>query len=343
MLNSFVVGVAGLTLTSEETAFLRAARPAAMIVFARNVADPEQLRRLTSAARDAVGADIPVLIDQEGGRVQRLRPPHWRALPPASAYGALATADADDDGAGAITSARLAAHLTAQDLRAVGITWNCAPVLDLPVAGSHDVIGSRAYASTCARVIEFGRAVVAGHLDGGVVPIVKHMPGHGRATADSHLALPTVDTARDVLEATDFAVFRAFADAPAAMTAHVVFSAIDPAAPASTSARVHTDVLRGTIGFRGLLVSDDLSMKALGSDDYRSRTERVLAAGTDLVLHCNGVLAEMEAVAAGSRRLSGPARERYAAACGATRNARPADVAAGEAAIARAIAAVSVA
>ncbi len=307
MRSAFITGLAGLTLSGEEAAFLARTQPAGLILFARNCDTPDQIRALIAEARDAIGADdVLVLIDQEGGRVQRLRPPHWRALPPAANYAALALRDAER----ATHAARLAAQLTAQDLLALGINTNCAPVLDVPVPGSHDIIGDRAYGKTPGDIIRLGRAVAEGYLAGGVLPVIKHIPGHGRATADSHLELPAVATARADLEATDFVPFRALRDIPAAMTAHVVFTSIDASAPASTSAIVHREILRGSIGYDGLLMSDDLSMKAL-TGRMQDRAAAVIAAGSDLALHCNGNLEEMTAVAAGVPNLAGDALSRF--------------------------------
>jgi beta-N-acetylhexosaminidase len=309
---ALITGLSGLDLESEERLFLAETRPAGLILFARNIATHDQIRRLVGEARSAIGDDeCLILIDQEGGKVQRLRPPLGRALPPAAAYGALY----EEDRATACRAARLAARLLAEDLRALGINTDCAPVLDVPVREAHEIIGSRAYGWTVGQVAALGRAVAEGFMDGGVVPVIKHIPGHGRATADSHLALPVVTTSTAELEATDFAPFKALADMPAAMTAHVVFSAIDAGAPASTSARVTADIIRGHIGFCGLLMSDDLSMQAL-SGAMRGRAGAVIAAGSDVALHCNGDLSEMRAAADGLPVLEGAALRRFQSACG---------------------------
>ena len=311
MLSAFIAGLAGAQLDAREAALLRAARPCGVILFARNIENPEQVRRLTGDVRAAIGADdLLVLIDQEGGRVQRLRPPHWRALPPAAAYARLYQRDRQ----AALRSARLAARLTAADLSALGINTDCAPVLDVPVPGSHDVIGDRAYGSTPDQVAALGRVVAEGFMAGGVLPVIKHIPGHGRATKDSHHDLPVVTASRSDLEANDFAPFRALAGMPAAMTAHVVFTAIDADAPASTSARVTADIIRGAIGFDGLLMSDDLGMRAL-SGTIVERAQAVLAAGSDLALLCSGDIAETESVAGVVPPLQGPAQARFANAC----------------------------
>ena len=306
MLSAFITGLAGPELAADEAAFLRSARPCGVILFARNAVDPVQLRRLTDAAAAAVGDEILVLIDQEGGRVQRLRPPHWRALPAAAAFGRSYACDPGK----ALRAARLAARLTAADLREVGINTNCAPLLDVPAPGCHAVIGDRAYAADADEVASFGAAVAEGLMAGGVLPVMKHLPGHGRATADSHFDLPRVAATREELEASDFVPFRRLAHLPAAMTAHVVFTAFDADAPASTSRRVADEVIRGSIGFDGLLMSDDLAMQAL-SGSVADRAAAVLAAGSDVVLACNGGLAESEAVASVAPPLQGQAWVRF--------------------------------
>ena len=327
MLSAFIAGLAGTVLTEREAALLREARPCGVILFARNVQNPEQVRRLTDAARAAVGADdVLVLIDQEGGRVARLKPPHWRVLPAAAAYGRLYQRDAE----AALRSARLAARLTAADLAALGINTDCAPVLDVPVPGSHDIIGDRAYGTTPDQVAALGRAVAEGFMAGGVLPVIKHIPGHGRATKDSHHDLPVVTAARGDLEANDFAAFHALADLPAAMTAHVVFTAIDADAPASTSARLTKEIIRGVIGFDGLLMSDDLGMRAL-TGSIADRAKAVLAAGSDLALLCSGDAAETESVAAVVPPLQGAAEGRFARACAVFRQQTAFDVAEAEA------------
>jgi beta-N-acetylhexosaminidase len=332
MLSAFIASLAGLELGPREAAVLRAAQPCGVILFARNVADPAQVRRLTEAARDAVGASILVLIDQEGGRVRRLRPPHWRELPAAAAYGQLYAADPAE----ACRAASLAARLTAADLRASGINTNCAPVLDVPVAGSHDIIGDRAYGASPRQVWALGRAVAKGYMAGGVLPVIKHMPGHGRATKDSHLELPVVAATRAELEQSDLAPFRHCADLPAAMTAHVLFTAIDAEQPASTSARVTADIMRGAIGFDGLLMSDDLGMKAL-SGSIAERAGAVLAAGSDLALVCSGDLADTEAVAKAVPPLGGASLRRFEHACATFAQQQPFDVAEAEACLAQAL------
>jgi beta-N-acetylhexosaminidase len=336
MLSAFIASLAGPELGQGEASALRDARPCGVILFARNVSEPAQVRRLTEAARDAVGSDILVLIDQEGGRVRRLRPPHWRELPPARAYGQLYPADPLQ----ACRAARLAARLAAAELRASGINTNCTPVLDLPVANSHDIIGDRAYGASPEQVSALGRAVAEGHMAGGVLPVIKHIPGHGRASKDSHHDLPVVSATLDELEATDFATFRSLADMPAAMTAHVVFEAVDNGRPASISPRVTAEVIRGAIGFGGLLMSDDLGMKAL-SGGMAERAKAVLSAGSDVALVCSGDLAETEAVAAVVAPLQGASLARYERARAVFGQQQPFDVAEAEACLAQALHAVA--
>jgi beta-N-acetylhexosaminidase len=303
-----IFGCAGQTLGAEEAAFFRDVRPWGFILFKRNIETPDQVRRLVDALRATVDRpDAPVLIDQEGGRVQRFGPPHWPKYPSGRAYARLA---ANDPLTGRAI-ARLGARLIAEDLRKLGINVDCAPVLDTPVKGAHDIIGDRAYGETLESIASLGRAFAEGLMAGGVLPVIKHIPGHGRATADSHLALPVVDEPIEALEA-DFAPFRILSDMPMAMTAHVVYSAIDPKRPATTSKDAIT-LIREDLGFGGLIMSDDLSMKAL-KGDFKSRARRSLKAGCDVVLHCNGDMDEMQAVAAGTKTLHGHAKRRAEAA-----------------------------
>lgn len=301
-----IFGLSGPILLDREQAFFRDADPLGFILFARNCIDPDQVRALIGALRDCVGRDdAPVLIDQEGGRVQRLRPPHWRAAPAGSRFAALAERDEND----AVEAAWLNARMLALELAELGITVNCAPVLDVPAPGAHTIIGDRAHGDTPERVALLGRAVCAGLLAGGVLPVIKHIPGHGRAGVDSHAGLPVVEVPRAVLERTDFAPFCALSMMPWAMTAHVVYTAIDPERPATTSPQVIETVVREWIGFDGLVLSDDLCMNAL-SGLPAERAAATLAAGVDVVLHCNGQLAEMEAVAAVCPPLGPKAQDR---------------------------------
>jgi len=303
--SAFITGLAGLTISANERTFLRDAQPWGLIIFKRNVSTPAQVTELVQSFRDALGWEAPVLVDQEGGRVQRLGPPHWPVYPPGARYGALY----DREPASGIAAARLAGHLLAADLRSLGIDVNCLPIADVPVADGDEVIGDRAYGSEPGKVAAIAKAIAEGLQLGGVLPVLKHLPGHGRATADSHHRLPVVGTDRATLEATDFAAFRPLAGLPLGMTAHVVFSAIDPVAPATTSVTMVRQVIRGSIGFQGLLMSDDISMKAL-SGTIAERSRASLAAGCDVVLHCNGELSEMAAVASEAPELSGDSAKR---------------------------------
>lgn len=303
---AMILGCAGKSLTREEVRFYRGECPWGFILFARNVGETEQIRDLVAEMRDCVGRpDALVFIDQEGGRVQRLRPPLAPNYPAGAALGALWR---DDHEAG-VRAAWLLARLHAFDLMRLGITADCLPVLDVPVEGASDVIGQRAYGKEPHVVTELGRAAAEGLMAGGVLPVMKHIPGHGRAFADTHLELPTVDASLDELRRHDFAPFQALNHLPMAMTAHVVYSAVDPENPATTSGKVVEEIIRREIGFEGLLMSDDTSMKAL-SGDFPSKAAAILAAGCDLVLHCNGVMEEMSGIASRTRALDGTALRR---------------------------------
>jgi len=287
-----VVGCSGPRLTDEERRLFHQANPLGFILFTRNCVDPAQLRALVGELRAAVERDDAlVLIDQEGGRVARLGPPHWRKAPPASEFAAMFRTDPR----AGVAAARLNARLMAEELVAAGINVDCTPVLDVPVAGADPIIGDRAYGDAPTPIALLGRAVCDGLLDRGVIPVIKHVPGHGRARADSHKSLPVVDAARAELTQTDFAPFKALADAPTAMTAHVVYSAIDATLPATCSKTVIAEVIRGEIGFDGLLFSDDIAMGAL-SGPLAERAGAALAAGCDVALHCSGVAGETRAV-----------------------------------------------
>lgn len=318
---AFITGVSGTALTDDERAFLRDQRPWGFILFKRNIDTPDQVIRLIDEMRSAVGQpEAPVLIDQEGGRVQRLQPPQWPAYPPGAVFSALYEIDRD----AGLEAARLSSRLIAADLADLGITVDCLPLADVPVPGADSVIGNRAYGTTPDKVAAIARAVTDGLAQGGVLPVLKHIPGHGRATADSHFQLPTVDTPVAELAKTDFAAFAPLADLPMAMTAHVVFSALDPAQPATTSATIIEQVIRGTIGFRGLLMSDDVSMNAL-QGSIAERTRASLAAGCDVVLHCNGKLDEMRQVAGETPMLAGEALARADRALASRRAPQPFD------------------
>jgi beta-N-acetylhexosaminidase len=320
-MRAFICGLKGVALDEEERAFLRDAAPWGLILFRRNIDAPEQVARLTAEIRDVLGRHAPVLVDQEGGRVQRLGPPHWRAYPAAARF-ELAAADE----AQAERLAWLGARLIAHDLRQVGIDVDCLPVLDTPAEGSHNIIGDRAYSRDPARVAAIGRSAAEGLMAGGVAPVMKHIPGHGRARADSHMELPAVEASREDLERVDFAPFKTNADLPMAMSAHVVYTRIDQEAPATLSKAVVGEIIRRHIGFNGLLMTDDLSMKAL-SGSFRERAERAIGAGCDIALHCNGDLSEARAVAEGAPPLAGAALKRAEKALECVQQIEPFDAA----------------
>ncbi|AUH32198.1 beta-N-acetylhexosaminidase [Paracoccus tegillarcae] len=293
-------GIEGPDLTSAERDFFRSADPWGFILFGRNIDNPEQLRRLTGDLREAVGRDAVITIDQEGGRVQRMRAPHWAEwVPPL---------DQADLGARAMW---LRYRLIGAELRAVGIDSDCAPTLDVAQAETHPFLRNRCFGSDPAQVAHLGRAAADGLLAAGVLPVVKHMPGHGRAVADSHKDLPTVTASLEELERVDFAPFRALADLPMAMTAHIRFAALDDQ-PATSSPRM-IDLIRNRIGFDGLLMSDDITMNALPGS-HAERAAATMAAGCDLVLHCNSTIAEMETVIAATGPMTDAALRRAAAA-----------------------------
>jgi len=302
-----IFGLEGQSLSAEERSFFADSAPLGFILFARNCDSPDQVRALTDDVRETVGRpDAPVLIDQEGGRVQRLRPPHWRDAPAARVFGRLAQADLEK----ARKAARLNSRLIAAELQPLGIDVDCLPVLDVPSPGSHDIIGDRAYGEDPNLVAALGRAACEGLLAGGVLPVIKHIPGHGRAGADSHLALPEVDTSAQELVASDFLPFRMLSDMPWGMTAHVLYHELDADTPATLSKAVVRDAIRDTIGFDGLLLTDDISMKAL-SGTIADRTRASLEAGCDVVLHCNGEIAEMREIAESAGALDDDGMERF--------------------------------
>ena len=303
---AFIAGCTGLELSKVEKQFFEAERPWGFIIFARNIESREQVRTLTHQLRECVGRDdAPILIDEEGGRVQRLRPPHWCSNPPGRVLGDIHIQDTQKGKRAAWLMSRLIAH----DLVEIGVNVDCLPVLDVPVVGVPDIIGDRAYSLDPDVVAEIGAAAADGLMAGGVLPIVKHMPGHGRAHCDSHFELPRVEASLDELIASDFKPFKALNKIAMAMTAHIVFEAIDKDKPATTSTRTVDEVIRGHIGFDGLLMSDDVSMQAL-SGDYRQRTQSSFGAGCDIVLHCNGLMEEMTQVASATPVLEGRALER---------------------------------
>jgi len=331
MPRAFITGLSGLTISAEERQFLREFHPWGFILFARNVQNPQQVADLVAEFRNIVGrADAPVLIDQEGGRVQRLGPPHWPKYPSGAAFKGLY----DVNQGHALATIKLATTLIGSDLAALGITVDCLPVADLPVTGADSVIGDRAYGDTPDVVAALAAAAADGLMEAGVLPVLKHIPGHGRATADSHKALPVVETDRNTLERTDFAPFRALAYLPMAMTAHVVFTAYDPQLPATTSRIMIDKVIRGFIGFDGLLMSDDVSMEAL-TGTLGDRTAAALSAGCDIALHCNGKMNEMRDVAANAPELGGVARDRAEKALATRQQPKTFDVARARATFAR--------
>lgn len=301
-----VFGLAGPALTPAERRLFAQANPLGFILFSRNCVDRRQVGQLVAELRTTVGREnAAILIDQEGGRVARLRPPVWRAAPAPALFAAAAR----EHEAEAVAAVYWNARLIAADLAELGITIDCAPVLDVPQPGSHEVIGDRAVGDTPERAVLLGRAWCDGLLAGGVLPVIKHIPGHGRAAVDSHQSLPHVAAAREVLDRVDFVPFRALNHMPWAMTAHVVYEALDPTAPATTSPSVITNIIREAIGFTGVLVSDDICMGALGGP-LGDRAAATLVAGCDIVLHCNGAFAEMEAVAAACGPLTEAAQKR---------------------------------
>ena len=306
MTSAVIFGCRGPELTQWERRFFADAAPWGLILFRRNCQTPDQIRRLTETFREIVGReDAPVLIDQEGGRVRRLGPPIWHPAPSAKTLGDL-WRRAPESGKEAL---RLNYQIIASELTELGITVNCAPVMDVPVPGSHSVVGDRAFSDSADETAQLGRIVCEAHLVQGVLPILKHMPGHGRATADSHRSLPIVEATRHQLENTDFKPFKDLNDMPAAITAHIVYPAWDDQAPTTTSNVMIKDVIRESIGFDGLLLTDDISMRAL-KGALRERVENSLAAGCDLVLHCNGKRQEMKKVAEGARKLNAESLKR---------------------------------
>jgi beta-N-acetylhexosaminidase len=318
---AFIIGISGPELSAAERRFILHERPWGFILFKRNIETPKQVAFLVQELKKAAAVpDAPILIDQEGGRVQRLGPPHWPLYPAGALFGALY----EENPALGLATARLSARLIAADLAELGISVDCLPLADVPVPGADAVIGDRAYGTRPDKVAAIARAVTDGLEQGGILPVLKHIPGHGRATADSHLRLPEVKTVNDELERTDFAAFKPLADLPMAMTAHVVFSALDPVHPATTSATIIERVIRGVIGFQGLLMSDDVSMNAL-SGSIAERTRAIFSAGCDLVLHCNGKFDEMGEVAAETPELSGRALERANRALASRKTPQPFD------------------
>jgi beta-N-acetylhexosaminidase len=302
-----IFGCLGTDLTADERAFFRDADPLGFILFARNVDTPERTRRLVEDLRSSVArADAPVLLDQEGGRIARLRPPHWRKAPSARLLGELYARNPEQG----LEATRLNSRLLAADVASVGCDVDCVPVLDLRLPEAHPAIGDRAYADRPEAVAALGRAAAEGLLAEGVMPVMKHMPGQGRAMVDSHHSLPSVAATREVLERADFLPFKLLSDLPWGMTGHILFEAIDPSAAMTVSARGVKEVIRGHIGFDGLLLSDDLSMQALGGS-LGERAARSLAAGCDIAVHCNGRMDEMLDIVARTGSMTEAAGRRF--------------------------------
>lgn len=291
MFHPVIYGIKGTALSSEERAFFKKVPPFGFILFARNIENAAQVKALTADLRTLTGRkDTPILIDQEGGRVARLKPPHWRKAPPAKVFADLAARDMNM----AVRATYLNARLIAAELTELGIDVDCAPMLDLSIPGAHDIVGDRAFGQTTEQITLLGRAMADGLKEGGVMPIIKHIPGHGRAMVDSHESLPVVDASAEILREKDFAPFKALADIPWAMTAHITYTALDK--ECATQSKKVVNIIRKEIGFNGVLLTDDLSMKALGGT-FEERTRTSLEAGCDIVLHCNGEMEEMQAIA----------------------------------------------
>lgn len=301
---AIILGCSGPVLTEDEKVFFKDANPWGFILFSRNVETPAQLYQLCADLRATVGRDCLIFTDQEGGRVQRLKAPHWRAFPPAAKFAGLYTRNRS----AARRACYLSYRLIADDLRRAGINADCAPVLDLPQIGADPIISDRAFGTNTAQIIDLAHCAMAGLMSGGVAPVIKHIPGHGRATVDSHKALPRISESFEVLAKTDFVPFALFKDAPMAMTAHAVYTAASEEA-LTVSPKAFTQIIRERIGYDGLVMSDDLDMKAL-SGDLTTRTERALAAGCDIALQCSGQLSAMVKVASGASALTGKAAQR---------------------------------
>lgn len=317
-------GCSGLEVTPAERSFFAEHQPAGFILFKRNVETPEQVRALTDSLKEAVGRDdVLMAVDQEGGRVQRLGPPHWRKYPTMRLFGDCAKSD--------IVTAELAleasTRLMADDLWRAGFNMNCAPVLDLPIEGSDEVIGDRAFSDDLTIMRELGRVVLYCLEGAGILPVIKHMPGHGRALVDSHKDLPRVSTPYGELCETDFYPFRRLKHAPFAMTAHIVFEAVDNENPATMSAKLIQQVIRHEIGYGGIVMTDDLSMHAL-TGPFAERAQGALRAGCDLILHCNSDMAEMVEIAKAIDPASDELRNKISDLAAMTRRERARDRAA---------------
>ena len=306
-----ILGCAGSKLSKDEQALFKETKPFGLILFERNCVHPDQVKALTNEFRHVIGQeDAPVFIDQEGGRVTRLKPPHWRHPPPAQSFVDLAKLKGEEIASKAI---QLNFRLIAEELHALGINVDCTPVLDIPITCADPIIGDRALGNDLELIEKLATAICDGLLSGRVFPVIKHIPGHGRALVDSHTDLPTIDATFEELMKTDFEPFRILSDMPLAMTAHIIFSKIDENKPVTVSRRVIEKVIRGYIGYDGLLISDDLSMQAL-SGSIKERTREALDAGCDLVLHCNGKMDQMTSVVAGAENMTNKACERWSRA-----------------------------
>ena len=304
-----IFGAGGAKLSDDERAFFREVRPWGFIIFERNVETPSQLRALTEAMREAVGHDAAILTDQEGGRVARLKPPHWGTYPSARHFGKLYEKNADQ----ALQEVASCGAAIGEALASVGINVNCAPVLDAPVRGADPIIGDRAYGEEADMIAALGRAFAEAHLKAGVLPVLKHMPGHGRAPADSHKKTPFIDETAEALEKSDFLPFRALKEMPLGMTAHCVYREIDPDRPATVSPLVIEKAIRERIGFDGLLMTDAIEMEAL-SGSLGARAEASLRSGCDMVLSSSGLMKDMEEIASRLPLLAGESERRAAGA-----------------------------
>ncbi len=303
---AFITSCAGPVLTEDERSFFADQRPSGFILFARNCENPQQLKKLIDSVREAVQDEtMLVLVDQEGGRVARLKPPHWTDFPAGRVLGNIYR----KDGEAGLAKVREISRWLASEIYSVGINVNCVPVLDVPVSGAHDVIGTRAYGETVEDVITVAKAVIEGHRDAGVLPVIKHIPGHGRAGVDSHLELPVIQDPVDELRRKDFLPFKAFKDMPLGMTGHLLLPELDGKDPVSTSKHIIDTIIRKEIGFDGLLMSDDLDMEALDGT-IGERAKNCLEAGCDLPLYCKGEFHKMTAVAEVSPELSGESLRR---------------------------------
>ena len=311
MAAAVILTCSGLELTKDECDVFREIDPFGFILFANNIENAEQVKELTDSLRSCIKREgAPILIDQEGGRVTRLNQPEWRKVPPAKAFGSLVQEKNLDI---AKRASWINGRLIANDLFQLGINVNCAPVLDLTISGAHDVIGDRSFGGSPDVVVPLARAFARGLIAGGVLPMIKHVPGHGRAMADSHKELPRIDLPREELEKTDFMPFKGLSDMPMAMTAHILFPQLDPEQPATTSSLIISEIVRGYIGFKGLIISDDVTMSAL-SGSYRARASATRSAGCDVVLHCSSDITQMKEIAEGSGQMSSESIARFAQA-----------------------------